>query len=181
MLAIISILDLEGENAVKEIWRQLEAHCGLSGIKVFPYPHITWLGAVSCDKEMMILTLDQFASTTPPIQVKTNGLGTFSGENPVLYLPVVKDPNLVAFHQGMWERMNSCMSDRLIHYSPDQWMPHVTLAIKDVTPKRLACAVKLLCENEYILSINLDNLALVDQEGESAAVLCGHFKLRGQL
>ena len=179
MLAIISILDPESDNAVKEIWHKLETYCGLSGILVFPFPHITWVGAVTCDNEVTIPTLDKFASTIPSINVKTTGLGIFSGENPVLYLPVIKDPDLVTFHQKIWELMNSCMSERIIHYDPDQWMPHITLAIKDATSERLACAVQLLCQSEFRLSINLDNLALVDQQGESAPVLCAHFKLRG--
>lgn len=42
MHGIVSLLNEDIYKQVKTIWHELENKCGLTGIKVTPYPHFSW-------------------------------------------------------------------------------------------------------------------------------------------
>jgi len=57
------------------------------------------------------------------------------------------------------------------YYTPDAWMPHITLPHGDVTPTRLRCAIDKLACQDFDWEIRVDNLALVYQEDEKQGQL----------
>jgi hypothetical protein len=42
MHGLVSLLDSNHFGMVEEFWLRLEKECGLSGVKVTPYPHFSW-------------------------------------------------------------------------------------------------------------------------------------------
>lgn len=47
------------------------------------------------------------------------------------------------------------------YYEPETWIPHITLAYRDVNPDNLACAIQDLAFRPLILDVLVDHLALI--------------------
>lgn len=171
MYAIITELNGESRTVVNEIWHKLKEDCGLEGIFNFPIPHFTWFAAEELDTEKSAAVLHQIAQISQPMHVRTFGLGIFSGEEPVLYLPIVKSMTLINFHKEIWEQLCPYAVEPKLYYSPSLWVPHITLALKDLNRENLVCALQSIGFQQWELSINIDNLSLVphedDQVGET--------------
>jgi 2'-5' RNA ligase len=57
-----------------------------------------------------------------------------------------------------------------LYYSPDQWVPHITLAYNDVTSANIDCVMQSLAFQTFNWEIQIDNLILVAQaEGHNTA------------
>ncbi len=170
MITIASLLDKKANKKTENIWNLLDHECELSDIKTVPYPHFSWLTAQSIPEEQV---QEQFLSLTnsiPTFSVKTTGFGIFSGESPILYLPLVKSRKLAQFHEMIWERLFPFAVDANSYYSPENWVPHITVGYGDVTPQRLACAVQKLATIDLEMDIFVDNLSMLTKDGEEASI-----------
>jgi 2'-5' RNA ligase len=104
--------------------------------------------------------------TTPPhYTVLTAGLGIFTGPLPVVYLAIVRDPILTAFHQRVWPALETASTRPSPLYTPEQWVPHITLAQWDITPDTLPALVRQLSDRALQRELVLQNLALLYSSG----------------
>jgi 2'-5' RNA ligase len=168
MNGIVSLLDSPAYTQVVAIWQDLETECGLTGIKITPLAHFSWQVAENFDLEKTGEILERLARKTRPFPASASGLGIFSGPIPVLYIPVVKDENLLRFHTALWEETKWVVDGTNGHYSPQAWIPHITLAHGDVDLGKLNCAMQRLAFKPLNLDIRVDNLALVCQKNDEA-------------
>ena len=171
MYAIISELDQDTAVLVMRLWRKLNDACGLEGIFNYPNPHFTWMGAESVEVEPIHDLFKVIAEQTYAFPVRITGLDVFEGSSPVLYLSLFKSFSLLNLHKNLWKQIQPYLQEPNLYYSPEQWMPHITLAFRDLTKDNLACAVKSI-ENEPIRQVSwVNNLTLVeaddDQLGET--------------
>jgi 2'-5' RNA ligase len=169
MYGIVTLLDLPVNAQVETIWQELEMECGLVGIKITPLPHFSWQISNNYESDRTLEILERVAQTSPPFQVLASGLGIFTGQTPVIYIPVVKDENLLRLHARLWEETRQMVAGASSYYSPHRWMPHITLASGDVDVAKLNCAMRRLAFKSLELEISVDNLAMVyqvdDEEG----------------
>jgi 2'-5' RNA ligase len=170
MYAIASLLDLRSEQIVKELWERFEENCGLVGVKVAPLPHFSWQGADSYQMEPVEETLAEISAQLMPFHVRTAGLGIFTGPLPVVYIPLVKDEQLLNIHKMLWERLRPYAVVPNPYYDPSHWMPHITLAIRELEPERLACAVADIARLRIEFDIVVDHTAIIYQTGGKAGM-----------
>ncbi len=104
MHGVVSLLDAQHYQAVESLWAELAATCGLRGVYVTPFPHFSYHVAAEYDLLALETVLRDFACRQAPFRVTATGLGIFTGVSPVVYIPVVRDPALTAFHQALWPR-----------------------------------------------------------------------------
>lgn len=161
MHAIVSILDEPHSALVENLWRVLETECGLTGVKTTPIPHFSWQLAQDYDFRSLALVLKGLADLAKPFFVRTTGLAFFTGINPVIHIPIVRDPVLAEFHRTIWYAMRGLSSSINSLYSPEYWMPHITLAHSDVDLLALKCAIERLASDPFNWEIRIDNIALV--------------------
>jgi 2'-5' RNA ligase len=170
MNGIASLLDDPASSRVEHLWQELEARCGLVGVKITPFPHLTWQVTDNYDHPRFELALHALAGQVQPFSIHTSGLGIFTGENPIVYVSIVKDEPLMRFHSLLWEKMAGIAFHPVLYYSPGQWVPHITLAYHDLTSANLDCAMQSLAFQAYNWEIQIDNLILVAQsEGQNTA------------
>jgi 2'-5' RNA ligase len=179
MHAVVSLLDDPYYSLVIDLWRELELDCGLQGVNLTPLPHISWQIAAEYDFARLGLILQKLAEQTRPFTVHTSGIGLFTGETPVIFIPVVKDSSLAMFHQLVWESVQPAAVDASPHYAPDAWVPHITLAHGDVDSPKLACAVQKLAFQRFNWKIQIDHLALVYQLSGQVGELHNKFAFGG--
>lgn len=161
VFAIASLLNPAADKTTHELWQWLEWDCGLKGIRLTPTPHFSWLGAEGYDHPRVPIILERFAAEMRPFRVKTAGLGVFTGPNPVLFLPLVKTREMLDIHEQLWRLITPYANQPNPYYDPHQWIPHITLANRDVTPENLACAVNGLLYQSIEFEILVDHLVLI--------------------
>ncbi len=177
MFAIISKLDPESSETVNALWRKLCEACGLTAIYDLPLPHLTWMVADDLDIQKTLPILAQICERAAPLTLHTFGLGVFTGEKPVLYLPLVKSIEMIHLHEQIWDQLSPFSRDQKLYYSPRLWVPHITLAINDLTKDTLACAVNTIAFETIELFIQIENLAIARYEKKKAGEILEEFNL----
>ncbi len=169
MNGIASLLDQAASQHVERLWRELETDCGLVGVRVTPFPHFSWQVTEGYDLPRLKTTLQKTARGMQPFVVHTAGLGLFTGESPVIYVPIVREKSLLRLHEMLWERTKKLAIRPASYYAPDQWIPHITLAYGDVDMESLGCALRTLAVQSFDWEIKVDNFVFVAQADDQVA------------
>jgi len=165
MIAIASLLNMQANKQVKAMWDLLDANCGLTEMKQTPLPHFTWQSAEDYRLDIIESALPKIAARFKPFPVITAGIGIFTGQVPVLYLALVKTQTMIDIHRCLWDELAHLGSRVNEYYSPERWVPHITLAIRDIDSRNLACAIDGLMFHPFEIDIMVDNLAVIYQVG----------------
>ena len=179
MHTIISELDPGTSKIVRDLWQQLHDKCGLRGIYMTPTPHFTWLVADEFNSDQVKSILEDLVAQVQSFKLHAFGLGVFSGEEPVLYLPMVKSLDMITLHCQIWEHVAPVSKELELYYSPKIWVPHITLARKDLTKENLSCAVNAIAFKQIELYLQVDNLAIAELENNGAGEILHRFRFSG--
>lgn len=172
MQGIVSLLDDEHYEQVKEIWAELEERFNVHGLYVTPFPHLSYQVAEAYDMEATTDLLHEVAQNTSPFQIKTAGLGIFTIARPVLYIPVVRGPELSALHRRLWNQVAQYVTGRSAYYQPDMWMPHITLAQGDVDGEKLSEIVRAFSNRSFHWEVSINNLSFIYDTGTKQGLRC---------
>ena len=179
MHAIISRLDPDTTSIVNNLWQKLFDECGLNAIYTIPTPHVTWFAADKINLDRSKPLLSKIAEETQEFTLHTFGLGIFSGENPVLYLPMVKTSEMIRLHCEIWDQVAQYAQREKLYYSPSMWVPHITLALKDLTRENLACAVNAIGFEPIELYVVIDNLIVAEYEETHIGEMLFQYEFKG--
>ena len=174
---VVSLLDERHSTVVEEMWDELERELGLIGVRRTPWAHFSYQVG---DYETGTITkvLERVARDTPPLRVTTRGLAAFTGARPILYVPVVRTAELSLRQQQLWDLIGGACTRVVDYYKPSNWVPHVTLAERDLDDERLSLAMRLFSGRRLQWTIEIDNLGFIDGTGAKQE-LTARFKLRG--
>ena len=165
MHGIVSLLDNDHNQLVEEIWAVLEREFSVHGVYITPYPHFSYHVAQAYDIDKIELVLQRITSNITTFNVKTSGLGVFTGTSPVLYIPVVRSLELTQLHEELWQEISPVSSGVQEYYNPDQWMPHITIGFGDISKDKLLQMIPLLAERDFNWEITVNNIALIYDTG----------------
>ena len=173
MHGVVSLLDDEHYTQLEAIWQELEDNFGVRGIYVTPFPHFTYQVAVEYEVKAVETILHNLASRTSPFKIMTAGLGIFNAAQPVLYIPVVRSPELSALHAEIWSEIEQTPScDVASYYRPEMWVPHITLAHGDIDHEKLPDIVRLLAPRNFHWEMTVNNLSLIYDTGTEQGLRC---------
>lgn len=179
MAASASLLDDAHVTKVEEIWSLLKSEHGLSGVSVSPMPHFSYQCARDFDIELLSELVAKVAEKARPLKVRTAGLGVFGGPKPVVYVPVVRSPELTRLQLALWSAGAVACEQPLAEYHPAAWIPHITLAQGDLTADRLGAVMGTLNEMDLLWEFEVDNLAIVRGRGDRPQELVGRYGFTG--
>jgi len=165
MHGIVSLLDSKQNQLVEEIWAELEREFSVQGVYITPYPHFSYHVAQAYDIDKIAPVLQRITSNITTFNVKTGGLGVFTGTSPVLYIPVVRSLELTQLHEELWQEISPVSSGVQEYYNPDQWMPHITIGFGDISKDKLSQMISLLAERDFNWEITVNNIALIYDTG----------------
>ena len=180
MFAIVTVLSEASERVVRDLWQELEINCGLVGHRLFPIPHFSWQGAENYEIPALEQVLKEIASRTSSFPIAADGVGIFTGPRPVIYIPLAKNIQLARLHQTIWRQVKKYGQALNPYYTPQLWMPHITLGLMDVDNNNLMCAIRELGSRPIEFTLPVDNLALVSQEGDQVGGLLSQYNLKGR-
>jgi 2'-5' RNA ligase len=160
-IRVVSFLDHKHNQQVEDLWAELAREFAVGGNFVSSRPHITYQIATCYKVKLLESVLRRFAASKTSFKVRTGGLGTFTGPQPVLYLPVVRSLELTQFHEALWQEIFNMGSGILDYYHPANWVPHITLGMGDMNKDNLSQIVRFLVERDFNWEITVDNVVLV--------------------
>lgn len=168
MHGLVTLLPSPHYELVEAVWKELEEDCGLRGIKVTPYPHFSWQIAQDYDFPSLEQVMHSIATSVSPLQLRTTGIGIFTGPRPVIFIPLVKTAELIELHTTIWERTQEVAHGLSPYYSPEVWMPHISLAYDDVDKSNIAGVMAKLAFRSFTWEMLIDNIALIyEPSGET--------------
>ena len=165
MHGVVSLLDAHHDRLVREIWATLEDRFGLRHAIGSPFPHVSYHVAAHYDFVRLSHVLSEMAHTCSPIVIQTTGLGLFTGPEPVLYLPVVRNPTLDAHHRKVWRAVEALCLKSVPYYAPEHWVPHITLADGEGLASCLPEVVGFLSSRQLQWQVVVDNLSVIHADG----------------
>lgn len=171
MHAVASLLEESYAALVKELWEELDRRFGLRGIRVTPIPHLSWMQAEFFDEEKLLPALDELAKAPLSLTIQTSGLGLLPGASPALFIPVVKSPALAQFQHTIWQHLQDTADGICRHYHPDEWVPHISLAVHDLHEGNLGQAVQWLIQQNLNWEMPVNNLAYIVEIPDQDSVL----------
>ncbi len=160
MHSVTSLLDNKHYQLVEDLWAELGRKFAVSEFNSASYPHITYQVAGRYNVKSIETVLQRFAASNASIKIRTSGLGIFTGPNPVLYLRVVRSPELTQFHEALWQEISRTGSDFWDYYHPANWMPHITIGMRDMHKDNLSQIVPFLAERNFNWELTVDNIML---------------------
>ena len=166
MLAITTLLSDPEAERINGIIKKLETKFGLDDVQATLDPHITYQLAGVEHLGALKAVLDAVAAATAPFEVHATGLGVFPGASPVIYIPVLRSDALNDLHRRVLATTAPLCFETDRFSAPDLWLPHISLALHDTTPELLGPVLMYLNEETYNLTLTIDNLAILRQEGE---------------
>src|SRR6266481_5868921 len=106
MHAVVSLLDKKNDRTVRSLSEELEKTFGVHSQYRTPDPHLSYQGATEYNLAKLEHRLQSFAKRNRMFRVRAGGLGLFTGFTPILYIPVVRTPQLSRFHSSLWKAIS---------------------------------------------------------------------------
>jgi 2'-5' RNA ligase len=173
MLGVVTLLDDRHYARVEAIWEELGQKFDVRGLYITAFPHFSYQVAEAYDEATCDGLLRALAARTRPFRVRTTGLGIFTVASPILYIPLVRSPQLAALHREIWDGVRQTTPGAVAHYyHPDEWAPHITLAQGDIDQDSLAEIVRVLSARNFHWEITVNNLAVIYDTGREQGVRC---------
>jgi hypothetical protein len=166
MHGVVSLLDDTHYVLVERLWAELAATFGVRGVYITSYPHFSYHVAEHYDLAALEPILQRVAGQLAPFQVRTAGLGVFTGPQPVLYVPVVRTLELSQLHATLWQALAPAAGGINDYYHPARWQPHITIGYGDMAPDRLAAIIPFLAPRVFDWTITVDAFATI-YEGDA--------------
>ncbi|MCA1594377.1 MAG: 2'-5' RNA ligase family protein [Acidobacteria bacterium] len=180
MHGVVSLLDDSHYARVEGIWEELAKKFDVRGIYVTPFPHFSYQVAEEYDADAVERSLQELAATMRPFRIHTAGLGIFTVASPVLYVSVVRSPELSRLHEEVWRAVSPIRPGAVTrYYSPDMWMPHITLAHGDIEQDKLAEIVRVLSGRTFHWEMTVCNLSMIYDTGTEQGLRC-RFNFKGK-
>lgn len=143
------------------IWDELERRYGLRAAQAAVHPHVTYVVGACDQPHTLVECLSAAAARLAPFDVMIEGVDTFDGPAPVVFLRVVPSEPLARAYQVICQVMKQGGLEIWPLYSENQWTPHVTLALRDLPPKQLPEVLRFLAHRRWSLTTRLETIHLV--------------------
>ncbi|MEP7216108.1 MAG: 2'-5' RNA ligase family protein [Anaerolineaceae bacterium] len=178
MPGILFLLDEANRDRIERLWDQIEREFDVA--KGYPgaLPHFTLHLANSYDLEATQAELEDIANARAPFDVTTTGLGVFTGELPIVYIPVIRTRTLDDLHLRLYRSLGPHCSGHVPYYAPASWMPHISIGQVNIAPHMLSSLLAWLSHQPLSWEMSAATLA-IGENSASGIELLGTFPLRG--
>ncbi|MCP4358928.1 MAG: 2'-5' RNA ligase family protein [Chloroflexi bacterium] len=177
MIGIATILPEPYFQFVVDLQEGIKAQLNLGDVPEMGIPHISFHIAPAYDLTKVAAILAAVSSQTKPVTVQTTGLAVFSGDEPVIYIPVTQNADLTALHSQLWPELEACAQDAPAYYAPSNWFPHITLCHTGITPESVGKTIQWLNKQDTTWQIPLTNLTILYDDDSLAPLSRYDFEL----
>ncbi len=93
-------------------------------------PHVSLAVFDEAEPAGLMSLVKSLAYETSALPVTLNAIGSFPGEEGVIFLGLEPTLPLLNLHHRVYDRLAGMSLNANVHYLPDHWFPHCTLAIE---------------------------------------------------
>jgi len=124
--------------------------------------------------------LEGIVSKTPPFLARTQYMGVFTGERPVIFIGVARNQRLASLHHLLWTELCESVDNRAAAYNEPSWIPHVTLVFgNDLNRGNIGPVMEKLAFRDFHHEFWIDNLTVLEDNPEKGIVIRNSFRLTG--
>lgn len=164
-------------QAVQKIWSDLDHHFGIKSVWIDPDPHFSWQIAENYDVNALFPILETFSKEQQPFTIETQGLAEFDDAEKILYIKIVPEKQIVALHAKLWGLLLAHSERKSIIYSPQTWVPHITLASQGLNSAMISDIKEFLAPEPFHWWMRVDNILLASQRSENSFEVSHYFQL----
>lgn len=158
MYSIAAILEKEG----RDLWNELEFRCQISGLKKTAIPHFSWQTAEGYDFVPLREELANICQNIRPFKFRISGLGIFPNEKrKIIFLNIIKDRALLDLHELIWENTLLYARQPNMLYSPENWVPHISLNLNPLEDDSFNCAINELTSKPLDFEFTVNQIGLL--------------------
>jgi 2'-5' RNA ligase len=172
MQGIISLLDLETDQLVRAIWREITAVTNMDPVESSLVPHISWHVASEYPFEKLHEQVEQLARQTSSFQLTTTGLGFFRVPANVLYISLAVAPTLLALQQTIFDLAKPLGQQPNPCYRPGFWVPHITLVYRIQKIDQIDDILTRIKPFQIEREIRINNFALLCPASDGSHEIC---------
>ena len=171
LIAVISVIEGALHDQVKEFWEVLEQQYGASEVRIFNSPTLTLAGGTITDENLAILkeNFGRFGEKVRPFPIAVKELGHI--EKHSLYFKVENDNEVAAVNIMVNTFLGIFCKDLISDYTPENYRPHIALAINDLSASSFDRAWFTFGEVRYQYEQLQHNLCLVQFEEDGKLTL----------
>jgi 2'-5' RNA ligase len=158
-IGIVANLHGQPYREVRRLWALFERSYGCKAIQAYSHPHVSFQAAKTRDLGQLKADFRKAVSQIRPFEVEVNGVRHFRKD--VIYLAVKRTRELVKMHRQVHRFLETHCQDIVELYSPKHWIPHVTLAMEDLTEDDFEKAWSQLRGSKFRFKQRLHQICMV--------------------
>jgi 2'-5' RNA ligase len=158
---ILSVLEDKPYRDVKKLWKVFETEYDSVGVQIFSHPHVTFQGGKTADLRQLKRDFQETISKIRPFEIEVNGPRHF--DDKVIYLEVEKTQRLIELNKRINQFLKIHCHNLLEDYAPGSWIPHITLAMDDLSKRNFEKARAELKDSRIQFRQRLHNICIVQR------------------
>lgn len=168
---IISLINVDLEHDVRSMWLKIREILIKNDLPIQEHPHFSWLVARNYNVDKTLRSLERIAKNVRPFKIALSGIGIFSGETPILYLPIVRTILLSSIHRKIWANCRDYAEELNPYYSSEKWIPHITVTYANKDTQSILGVTQEIISNPLRIEIEVTNFVLAYQNEEESGLI----------
>jgi 2'-5' RNA ligase len=157
MYSIASLVEIEKTKN----WPQIESVCQYSGIIPNTIPHFSWQTAENYHLDQTREKLVALAKSIENFSFTTSGIGIFPNDRKIIFLIIVKSRKLLEIHEQIWHELLPYSINPRMHYSPENWIPHISLNFQNLTTDQFQCSLDELLKIDLQFTFQVNEFGIL--------------------
>jgi len=174
-IGILSILENKQYKEVKKLWKLFEKKYNSTGVQSFNHPNITFQCGKTSNIKQLTNDFQGIISAIKPYEINVSEIGHFNKE--AIYLKVKNSNNLLNINKLINRFLKNYCKELFENYNPQNWVPHITLAMNDLTNKNFENAWHELSNITIEFKQTLHNICIVKVFPDSKIRIIKKFEL----
>lgn len=127
--AVVGRLCGDLQRPINQALRSLATETEQIGREGLEVPHLSFQLVCGVLSGAVLQSLEELTRSWSPVRIELSGLGFFYRPRQVLYITVVRSPELDALQEEITRRLAVAGYESHPHYRPETWVPHISLAM----------------------------------------------------
>ena len=168
-VGVLSILEGAVLVEARRLWKLFETRYASEGVQSFNHPNLTFQAGRCSDIGVMTDALSHLSLGLHAFEITVGGWACFEVAN-AIYLKVGLTTELQRIHEAINRIVQAHCAEIFANYLPDQWQPHITVAMGDLSDASFCRAKQDLSTYHPRYQQILSNLHLVQLDRKSGHV-----------
>lgn len=171
MIAVATLIEPQSTLTLAPTWGRILSLLSKAGVANAGLPHFSWHLASDYRLKDAREILRKITEDETPFNAKMSGVGIFTGEFPVVHLPLAQGDRMTRLHRKLWDALGGVSQSPSGYYSPENWFPHITLVEGDETAFDLNNLISGLATEPLYFDIPVDHLAIIYRTDSGQGIL----------